>query len=128
MAARGVTMQDVSDEFEIDGEPVDGQPVPYETVDALPVIAEVTTIERAPVTILPVAQAAVVAATGFVAGAATFALLKRRGVRRLARRAQELSDLREARDLVRSPWPALPHGCSQTYLVNVRVITPPPAE
>ena len=48
-------------------------------------LAEVRAVERAAPAQLPVIQAAAVAATGFVAGAATLALVKRRSARKLAR-------------------------------------------
>jgi len=63
-------------------------------LDALPVLAEARPIESpdagralAPIQSTAV-QAAAVAATGFVAGAATAAVLRRRRSRRAARRAQ----------------------------------------
>jgi len=59
--------------------------------DLLPVLAEVRPIEQEPVAgelVRPIAspavQAAAVAATGFVAGAATVALARRRAARRAA--------------------------------------------
>ena len=58
-----------------------------EQVDGVPVLAEVRAIERPPApTVLPAVQAAAAAATGFVAGAATLAVVRRRQARRLARR------------------------------------------
>jgi hypothetical protein len=56
-----------------------------EVVDGLPVLADVRTLEPAPSPALPAVQAAAAAATGFVAGAATIALVRRRSARRLAR-------------------------------------------
>ena len=61
------------------------RPIPSEIVDGLPVLAEVRTIERAAPAALPAVQVAAVAATGFVAGAATVALVKRRAARKVAR-------------------------------------------
>lgn len=55
-----------------------------EVVDGLPVLAEVRAIERTSPA-LPAVQAAAAAATGFVAGAATLALVRRHGARKLAR-------------------------------------------
>ena len=56
-----------------------------EEVDGLPVLAEVRPIEAVQPVPMPAVQAAAVAATGFVAGAATVALVMRRSARRLAR-------------------------------------------
>ncbi len=53
------------------------EPPEEETVDGLPVLAEVRPIEPATRPALPAVQAAAVAATGFVAGAATVALVRR---------------------------------------------------
>jgi hypothetical protein len=85
-----------------------------ETVDGLPVLAEVRTIERASPTSLPAVQAAAAAATGFVAGAATLALVKRRAARKLARRSVS----RRAVDM-------LPIVGSRTFLVDVHLIKQP---
>lgn len=57
---------------------------PEEIVDGLPVLAQVRTLERASPA-LPAVQAAAAAATGFVAGAATLALVRRHTARKLAR-------------------------------------------
>src|SRR5438309_12099147 len=56
-----------------------------ETVDGLPVLAEVRPIDPVPTTSLPAVQAAAAAATGFVAGAATLALVRRHHTRKLSR-------------------------------------------
>jgi hypothetical protein len=55
-----------------------------EVVDALPVVAEPRAVE--PLAARPAVQAAAVAATGLVAGAATVAAFRRRGVRKALRR------------------------------------------
>jgi hypothetical protein len=57
-----------------------------EVVDAVPVLAEPRAIE--PLAARPAVQAAAVAATGFVAGAATVAVMRRRGHRKALRRAR----------------------------------------
>ena len=76
-------------------------------VDALPVLAEATVIEPARAT--PVAtQAAVVAATSFVAGVATIAMVRSHPLRRLGRR-------RRRRELGRIV-------ASRTFLVDVHVL------
>jgi hypothetical protein len=84
-----------------------------EVVDGLPVIAEVRTIDRPSHTSLPAVQAAAAAATGFVAGAATIALIKRRSARKVARNGK--GGARRAIDL-------LPITASRSFLVDVHVI------
>jgi hypothetical protein len=84
-----------------------------ETVDGLPVLADVRTIERASAAALPAVQAAAAAATGFVAGAATLALVKRHSARKLAR-----SQPRRAVDM-------LPILGSRTFLVDVHLVGKP---
>jgi hypothetical protein len=87
-----------------------------EVVDGLPVVAEVRTLERPSPASLPAVQVAAVAATGFVAGAATVALVKRRSARKLARNVR--SGPRRAVDL-------LPIAASRSFLVDVHVIAKP---
>jgi hypothetical protein len=87
-----------------------------EIVDGLPVLAEVRTIERGASGPLPAVQVAAVAATGFVAGAATVALVKRRTARKLARNGRGGS--RRAVDL-------LPIAATRSFLVDVHVIAKP---
>jgi hypothetical protein len=87
-----------------------------ETVDGLPVLADVRPVERASAAALPAVQAAAAAATGFVAGAATFALVRRHSARKLAR-AQ--------RALPRRPIDMLPIAGSRTFLVDVHLIAKP---
>lgn len=60
---------------------------PEETVEAVPVLSEVRALEPARPAPLPVAKAAAVAVTGFVAGAATVVAINRRTRRRLPGRA-----------------------------------------
>jgi hypothetical protein len=84
-----------------------------ETVDGLPVLAEVRPIERISPAGLPAVQAAAAAATGFVAGAATLALVKRHSARKLAR---------VQRSAPRRPVDMLPILSSRTFLVDVHVI------
>ncbi len=87
-----------------------------EVVDGLPVVAEVRTIERAAPASLPAVQVAAVAATGFVAGAATVALVKRRAARKMVRNGRGGS--RRAVDL-------LPIAASRSFLVDVHVLAKP---
>ena len=101
------------------GQQQDGPPAPHdeiveEAVDGLPVLAEVRTIERDPPASLPAVQAAAAAATGFVAGAATIALVKRHAARKAQR---SRSAPRRAADM-------LPIVASRTFLVDVHLIKP----
>lgn len=91
------------------------EPTEEETVEGLPVLAEVRTIERATPAVLPAVQAAAVAATGFVAGAATVVLVKRHSARKLAR---QRSGPRRAVDM-------LPIVGSRTFLVDVHLLAKP---
>jgi len=103
-----------------DGEQADADLDPdAEVVDGLPVLAEVRTIERPSPASLPAVQVAAVAATGFVAGAATVALVKRRTAKKLARNGRGGS--RRAVDL-------LPIAASRSFLVDVHVIGKGPSE
>jgi hypothetical protein len=101
----------------VDAEVVDDLERPVateETVEGMPVLAEVRAIApHAPVP-LPAVQAAAVAATGFVAGAATLALVRRHTARKLARSRQP----RRALD-------ALPIVGSRSFLVDVHLIGKP---
>jgi len=103
----------MSEEPGIEVERVSGGAAHEETVDGLPVLADVRPIERVHRAGLPAAQAAAAAATGFVAGAATIALAKRRSARKLAR-AQ--------RSGPRRPVDMLPVLASRTFLVDVHLL------
>ena len=81
-----------------------------ETVQGVPVLAEVRAIAPHSPASLPAVQAAAVAATSFVAGAATLALVRRHTARKLARRQP-----RRALD-------ALPIVGSRSFLVDVHLI------
>lgn len=91
-----------------------------EIVDGLPVLMEVrpvaTTPESppAPAVLLPAVQAAAAVATGFLAGAATVALVRRRSTRRHAPRAAQ-----------RRTVEMLPVVASRTFLVDVHLIAKP---
>lgn len=94
--------------------PVDlGPPETEEIVDGLPVLAEVRAIERVAPAALPAVQAAAAAATGFVAGAATLALVRRHSARKLAR----VSSRRGAS--------GLPIVGTRSFLVDVHLIAKP---
>jgi hypothetical protein len=87
-----------------------------EVVDGLPVLAEVRTIEPSSPASLPAVQAAAAAATGFVAGAATIALFRRRSARRLARGRVTGQ---------RGPNGGLPIVGTRSFLVDVHLIAKP---
>jgi hypothetical protein len=104
-------------------EPLDAQD--EETVEGFPMLAEVRPVEPVPPArpvdrvspaVLPAAQAAAMAATGFVAGAATFALVKRHNTRK---------SLRVARSAPRRAVDLLPIVGSRTFLVDIHLIGKP---
>ena len=103
------------DEFE--PEPIEAE---EEVVDGLPVLAEVRELESVPAGGLGAVHAVAVAATGFVAGAATLALARRFGARRLAGAGRELV---RRQDPFARPWAA---GETRTFIVRVRVINREP--
>lgn len=117
MTVHGVTMQSqMSEEIEYSGPgPTAGGGATEEAVQGVPVLAEVRPIERAPAGI-PAVQAAAAAATGFVAGAATIALVRRRSARRLAR---------PHRNAPRRPVDMLPIVGSRTFLIDVHLVAKP---
>jgi hypothetical protein len=84
-----------------------------ETVEGLPVLADVRPIEPVVRPALPAVQAAAAAATGFVAGAATVALVRRHSARKLARVQR------------RRPIDMLPVVGSRTFLVDVHLLAKP---
>jgi hypothetical protein len=87
-----------------------------ETVEGVPVLAEARPITPAVPAALPAVQAAAVAATGFVAGAATIALVKRHSARKVAKASR--SAPRRAVDM-------LPIVGTRTFLVDVHLIAKP---
>jgi hypothetical protein len=96
--------------------PVDAEIVgDEETVDGVPVLAEVRAIEPASPPALPAVQAAAAAATGFVAGAATLALVRRHSARKVAR----------ARNRQRRGAEGLSIVASRSFLVDVHLIAKP---
>jgi hypothetical protein len=84
-----------------------------ETVEGVPVLAEAhpVAMTHGP---LPAVQAAAVAATGFVAGAAALALVRRHSARKVARRSVP----RRAVDM-------LPIVGSRTFIVDVHLLAKP---
>jgi hypothetical protein len=104
-------------------EVVDGE----EVVDGLPVIAEGQEVETVPRAAggLGAVQAVAAAATGFVAGAATLALARRYGARRVDRLSRGLVG-RGPLGAARHPgdfWPT--PGTTRTYVVRVHVLGRP---
>lgn len=87
-----------------------------EVVDGFPVLAEVRTVERVSPASLPAVQAAAAAGAGFVAGAATVALIRRRSARKVARNSRGGS---------RGAAGLLPIAATRSFLVDVHVIARP---
>jgi hypothetical protein len=85
-----------------------------EVVDGLPVLSQVRALDPANAAALPAVQAAAAAATGFVAGAAALALLRRHSARRLSR----------ARLQRRGPM-GMPVVASRSFLVDVHLLAKP---
>ena|SRR5438045_3436802 len=75
----------VFDDADVVPEPVASPQDDVEVVESLPVLAAVGPVAPASPAVQPAVQAAVAAATGFVAGAATVALVRLLGGRRLER-------------------------------------------
>ena len=99
------------------GTPEPDAPEPdVEIVDGFPVLAEVRAVERAAPASLATVQVAAVAATGFVAGAATVALVKRRAARKV---------VRNGRNSPRRPADLLSIAATRSFLVDVHVIAKP---
>jgi hypothetical protein len=84
-----------------------------ETIDGVAVLSEVRAIEPVQSGALPAAQAAAVAATGFVAGAATLVLMRRHATRKLAR------------SRLRRGMAALPIAGTRSFLVDIHLIAKP---
>ena len=66
-----------------------------EVVDGLPVVTEGGVVEERPAATVPAVQAAALAATGFVAGAATVAVVSRARTRRAAKKRKKSGPLGE---------------------------------
>jgi hypothetical protein len=112
-----------------------GEPAVQE-VEAYPVLVEAVEMERVPLVSMPAVQAAALAATGFVAGAATVVLVRRRSSRKLTRsrveqtalRARDAGELsRRTRGLTRrAKQKGDEPAASSTYLVNIRLLARTP--
>jgi hypothetical protein len=84
--------------------------------EELPALAELRAVQRPGAATVPARQAAALAATGFVAGAAAAALVRRRGARKLRRNGRLGTR--------RSPE-GLPVISTHTYLLRVQVLGRP---
>jgi|SRR5665213_3526901 len=96
-----------------------------EVVDGVLVIANVREVEVARHGPPPFVQVAAVAATGFVAGAATAAVLGRHFARVQARRAPGVVSSAAPSAPVRRREPALEVVASRTFLVDVHTLAGP---
>ena len=85
----------------------------------LPAVVEARIVEHRSASVLPAVQAVAAAATGFAAGAATLALVKRLGARKLSRSRGRGLMVR------RAGGENLPVVSTRTYLVQVHVIGRP---
>lgn len=97
----------------VDAEMVGAQEAPDTALRHLPVPAPARAVAPGSPAALPAVQAAAVAATGFVAGAATLALVRRHSARKQARRHR------------RRTADALPIVASRRFLVDVHLIAKP---
>jgi hypothetical protein len=86
-----------------------------ETVDGVPVLAEAHPLPTPAAGMLPAVQTVAVAATGFVAGAATIALVRRHTTRKLVRN----------RPAPRRAVDMLPVVGSRTFIVDVHLLAKP---
>jgi hypothetical protein len=88
-----------------------------ETVDGVPVLGDVGPVARSSPAMLPAVQAAVAAATGFVAGAATIVLVRRHTARKVAHSQRQLDGRRRVGEMVLVG--------TRTFLVDVHLIAKP---
>jgi hypothetical protein len=121
---------------DVSGDTVGGEPAVQE-VEAYPVLVETVEMERVRLASMPAVQAAALAATGFVAGAATVVLVRRHSSRKLTRSRIEQTALRELRDAGelsrrtraltrRAKQKADEPAATATYLVNIRLLARTP--
>ena len=94
-----------------------------EVLDSLPVTSSGRELTR-PAAVLPAVQTAAAAATGFMVGAATLALLRRRDTRRLAR------DIKDLRSRIEAPRRSagVPMEPGPSYLLHIRTFSRPPQD
>jgi hypothetical protein len=77
----------MSESMSLDQHTPDEQLAEFEEVNGVSVLADVRAVTPATTSMLGTAQAVVVAATSFAAGAATLALMRRHGVRKQLKRS-----------------------------------------
>jgi len=113
--ARGVKMSDLmSVEQHTPGEELAAF---EEEVDGVPVLVDVRTVTPAATSVIGAAQAVVVAATSFAAGAATLALVRRHGTRKQIKRA--------ASRPARRGGEALEIVASRRFMVDIHLLDKP---
>jgi hypothetical protein len=83
-----------------------------EVVDGLPVVAEEATVAERPPGLVPARQAAALAATGFVAGAATAAVVRGARSRRASRKSKKRKQLAGIGEIV----------SSNSFLIDVHLL------
>jgi hypothetical protein len=94
---------------------VEGEPI-------VPVSVSAAVVRRG--SAVPAVQTAAAVATGFLAGAATVALMRRHGARRILEDARSVSELADSPAFRRSGSVALQPG--RTYLLHVRILSSRP--
>jgi hypothetical protein len=88
-----------------------------EEIDGVPVLVDVRTVTPATTSVIGAAQAVVVAATSFAAGAATLALVRRHGTRKQLKRA--------ASRPARRGGEALEIVASRRFMVDIHLLDKP---
>ena len=73
----------------------DGEVTEGEVVDGLPVVTEAGVLEERPTAVVSAVQATALAATGFVAGACTVAVVKRHRTKKAAKKRKKSGPLGE---------------------------------
>ena len=106
-------------------ESIDSSVEEPEVVDGVLVVAHVRAVEVARQGPPPFVQVAAVAATGFVAGAATAAVLGRHFARVQARRAPSVAPTAAPSAPLRRREPALEVVASRTFVVDVHTLAGP---
>jgi hypothetical protein len=113
--ARGVKMSDL---MSVEQHPPGEELAAFEEeVDGVPVLVDVRTVTPATTSVIGAAQAVVVAATSFAAGAATLALVRRHGARKQLKRA--------ASRPARRGGEALEIVASRRFMVDIHLLDKP---
>jgi hypothetical protein len=89
----------------------------FEEVDGVPMLADVRAVTPATTSMIGTAQAVAVAATSFVAGAATLALVRRHGARKQLKRAVSRP--------VRRGGDAMEIVASRRFMVDIHLLDKP---